>query len=83
MTERYKQMYAAYAHESSLVLRHHFILPKAHGGTFSAIAPSRQAALRVMDAEKPGCSIESKYDGSTVVPCRRERTREEAKLVLR
>lgn len=47
------------------VMRYHWVC--ADQTTFSAIAPSRDGAFRVLNAERPG--MLARPDGSTVVPC--------------
>ena len=63
--ERSKQQALAYWTCHS-VYRWHFIC-NGNEFSFSAIAPSQEAALQVLEAEYPG--THAKFDGCTTVPC--------------
>lgn len=82
MKERQTQETLAFAHESDHVHRHHFVLHEDFGGTFSAVAITKEGALRVLDAEIPGAGMSARYDGVTHVPCHREQARANARLML-
>lgn len=74
MTERQRQERNAFAF-CEHVYRWHFVclVNDLNEYTFSAIAPSRSGALRVLNAERPG--IDARFDDCTSVPVQGNRER--------